>query len=321
MTANKPKLKGQGFRLPGMVAVDKSVSSGLSLSERLDTMLSFSTSSIIKVTVGKQTLDGEAIHCQDSAKAEAKLSEIRGYCSRDKGFFFVCFGYEGTAKSEKKVMLVSFIPEDIQVKDKMLMSSSKGVLKQKLIDKNSTAVVEEYNCTELKEVSEEVYNKKKNVEKPLTEAEKMRLEEDKAEKAGGYNLIARLKEMEDNNNAYSLPGFGIGMKPSEVKKNRVASMNIARSKDEERKEKIDFLVKLREEKEKMEAEQKAEALAAGRPSALSAPISVVSGPTHHETKPQLREISTKSEGEKHTKPAVFKMSEDDEESDEGGHIQ
>lgn len=247
-----------------MVAIDKNVSTGFSLSENLEAALQFSTSSLVRVTVTNQVLDGEKFECTDSLKAESKLSEIRAHVSMDDGGIFLLFGLEDTTRpgsyeetSVKKCLMVSFIPEDMRVKEKMLFASSKGLLKKSVVDKNKNIVLEEYNCNELKEISEEAYHKKKNVEKPFTEQEKLRMEEDKAEKAGGYNIIARLKEAQASAPAYALPGFGIGMKPSEVKKDRIASMARAADADGKRLERVNFLAKMKEEKRKLAEEQKA----------------------------------------------------------------
>lgn len=250
-----PKKKtGLGFRLPGMIAIDDTVSSGIGLSEKLSGLLEFTTASIIKVKVSKAVIDGESIDVEESVKAETKLNQIRNVAPVKLGGLFVAFGFIDEGESEKKCLLVSFVPETMPVRSKMFLASSKGKVKRGIASKNPDVLIEEYNCSELKEISEEVYIKKKSVAKPFSEAEKARMEWDKADKGGGESFLAKMMQAE-NKNAFALPGFGLGMKPSEVKKNRVASMAVARSKDEERNNRVNFLLKLKQEKEKMEKEK------------------------------------------------------------------
>lgn len=202
-----------GFRLPGMVNFDKNASTGLEPTERLSKLLVEIGPILgcVKITVSEKNIDGKKLFNNPRIKRSfnEKLSALSRHISEEEPSIFVCY------RNDKDALLVTYVPEQIKPKMKMLYAGSKSTLKNAVQKADEGCLVEEYNVTSPAELDSKVYNKRHDATepKPYTEEEIYRQEQAQLETAGGYGFLANLKKQQGG--AFVLPG--LGMKPSEMK--------------------------------------------------------------------------------------------------------
>uniref|UniRef100_A0A7S3PCX5 ADF-H domain-containing protein n=1 Tax=Aplanochytrium stocchinoi TaxID=215587 RepID=A0A7S3PCX5_9STRA len=207
---NGPK----GFRLPGMVSFDKNASSGLQPTDRLNKLLKEMGPVLgaAKVTVSEKGIDGEKMFHNARIKRTflEKLNALNRHISEEEPTIFVLY------RDDKDVLMVTFVPENIKPKKKMLYASSKSALKSAIEKADEGCLIEEYNTTEADELSSKRYQKHKNVEAPLTEYEIEKLEMDQMETAGGYGFLAQLQKAQGSK--FQLPGVNLKKTQATAKK-------------------------------------------------------------------------------------------------------
>mmetsp|Transcript_4357 Transcript_4357/g.5056 ORF Transcript_4357/g.5056 Transcript_4357/m.5056 type:complete len:216 (-) Transcript_4357:227-874(-) len=201
----------KGFRLPGMVNIDKNASSGLLPTPRLKTLLEEAGPNLgcIKVKVSDKAIDGEKMFHNTRIKRTFldKLNALARHVSQEEPTIFVLW------RDDKDVLLVSYVPEGIKPKKKMLYASSKSGLKNAIEAADEGALIEEYNTTEEEELSSKKYTAHKNIEAPLSEMEIERMEMSQMETGGGYGFLAQLQKAQGT--GFKLPGIGAKDKKEE----------------------------------------------------------------------------------------------------------
>eukprot|EP00516_Mucochytrium_quahogii_P006689 CAMPEP_0203758482 /NCGR_PEP_ID=MMETSP0098-20131031/11326_1 /ASSEMBLY_ACC=CAM_ASM_000208 /TAXON_ID=96639 /ORGANISM=" , Strain NY0313808BC1" /LENGTH=318 /DNA_ID=CAMNT_0050650949 /DNA_START=115 /DNA_END=1068 /DNA_ORIENTATION=+ len=205
-----------GRALPGMMDIGKNASSNIKpTSECVDLLVTASNNNgAVKVEVEDEKLVGTKLFAVAGANKswKEKLDALRRNVDDDIPCWVVIY------RSRQKILLVKYIPENAMTKTKMIVASSTSSLKKSLTDQGGRVEIEEYNVSTKSELCFKEYDAHQKIAAPLTEAEIARKEEDKAETAGAYSLLARLNG--NTKSPVALPGMAAkgGSMPSVLNK-------------------------------------------------------------------------------------------------------
>jgi hypothetical protein len=203
-----------GRALPGMQDVSRNASSNFAATAATEALLE----RLCNVGAGAVVLEikdeqvvGNDVKLKGS-EWQHHLDELKGRVDESSPCVFVL------ARGSSGVLLVKYIPDNAKTKARMLYASSMSSLKD-LIQKTfgEDVPIEEFNASHREELNFKAYDAHKNIEAPLTEAERTRIETDKEETAGGYSLIARLAAM-SGGPPVRLPGMGAAAVPKALSK-------------------------------------------------------------------------------------------------------
>jgi hypothetical protein len=203
-----------GRALPGMQDVSRNASSNFAATAATEALLE----RLCNVGAGAvvlEIMDEQVVGTDVKLKGsgwQQHLDELKGRVDESTPCVFVM------ARGSAGVLLVKYIPDNAKTKARMLYASSMSSLKD-LIQKTfgDDVPIEEFNASHREELNFKAYDAHKNIEAPLTEAERARIETDKEETAGGYSLIARLAAM-SGGPPVRLPGMGAAAVPKALSK-------------------------------------------------------------------------------------------------------
>eukprot|EP00924_Labyrinthula_sp_SR-Ha-C_P003030 snap_masked-scaffold_58-processed-gene-0.60-mRNA-1 protein AED:1.00 eAED:1.00 QI:0/0/0/0/1/1/2/0/453 len=191
------------IKLAGMVSVADNVNAGIPIDKKLQNIITSGINSenpkVIEVTFSEKQISGTQTQLKATPFPQS-LNSLRSKVKvKQPNLFIYCV-------EPTHILLVTYLPSTAAVKDKMLFSTSRQPVKNFLLQHDQIKVVEEYNCSELKQLNNMAFEKFKAREKPMTEHEKLRIEQDNEETAGGYSFLARFKDVSTGNVAPGSPG-------------------------------------------------------------------------------------------------------------------
>ena len=203
-----------GRALPGMQDVSRNASSNFAATAATEALLerlcNVGAGAVVLEIMDEQVV-GNDVKLKGSGWQQ-HLDELKGRVDESTPCVFVL------ARGSAGVLLVKYIPDNAKTKARMLYASSMSSLKD-LIQKTfgDDVPIEEFNASHREELNFKAYDAHKNIEAPLTDAERARIETDKEETAGGYSLIARLAAM-SGGPPVRLPGMGAAAVPKALSK-------------------------------------------------------------------------------------------------------
>lgn len=196
----RSKYLGIGRQMPGMSEWGSQSSSGIAPSRALRKLIkerAESRGAPVRVIIKGTHLEHESVKIKKGKKEEewqAVLDKVGVALPATKPCFVLIF-------RETDAVLVTYIPELVPPREKMLYASSKASVKMILSEQ-----ILEFNVTVQSEVTAEEYDSRQNVEAPLTEQERYEKEYADMETGGSYSMLARVLG-KDGHAAIGLPGL------------------------------------------------------------------------------------------------------------------
>lgn len=195
--------------LPGMTAVSKNTSTGITPSAGVKKMLRNASvnKGCVKIQIKNQVLVGKSVGSKNLVEREwsDKMDGLRKYLDESDPCYIACW------REAKDCLLITFIPETTPPRGRMLYAGTRDALKVSIGEIDESGKIEEYNITDAEDLSYAAYDKQKNVPLAYSEYELEKMEIEQQEKQEMEERSKRMKEMKGKKNAPPVALLGLSV--------------------------------------------------------------------------------------------------------------
>jgi len=194
-----------------MMDIGKSAATGIQATLGVKAMIAKASQDIcaLKISIQSLTLVGKLLPA-NGRHWEEVFNSLQDETEDKEAAYFALW------RRRRDCILISYTPDDIKPKEKMLYSGTRSAVKDAIIEVDDGCTLVEYNITTVSELNSAAFTKEKSAPKAYTEQELLRQEHDDAVRAGntggGYGFLAQMmkaqKEEENKKQApVALPGL------------------------------------------------------------------------------------------------------------------